>query len=128
MDRLFKPQRIAIVGASANEDAIGGKPITQLKSHGSKGAISPANPNRDSVQGIPCSPSVSALPEGIDLAIVAVAAPRVAAVITECGERGIPFAAVISSGFADAGGEGTVLQEQLLEAAAAANVRILGPN
>lgn len=128
MDRLFKPQRIAIVGASANEDAIGGKPIKQLKSHGFKGEIFPVNPNRDSVQGIPCSPSVSALPEGIDLAIVAVAAPRVAAVITECGERGIPFAAVISSGFADAGGEGAVLQEQLLQTAAAANVRILGPN
>ncbi|WP_081710275.1 acetate--CoA ligase family protein [Arthrobacter sp. 35W] len=128
MDRLFKPQRIAVVGASANEDAIGGKPIKQLKSHGFKGEIFPVNPNRDTIQGIPCSPSVSALPEGIDLAIIAVAAPRVAAVIAECGERGIPFAAVISSGFADAGGDGAVLQEQLLEVAAQANVSILGPN
>ncbi|MEV8143749.1 acetate--CoA ligase family protein [Specibacter sp. NPDC078709] len=128
MERLFKPQRIAIVGASSNEDAIGGKPIKQLRSHGFAGEIFPVNPNRDVVQGIPCTHTVTELPEGIDLAIIAVAAPRVAGVVAECGERGIPYALVLSSGFADAGPEGAILQEQLLEVASDANVRILGPN
>lgn len=128
MERLFNPRKIAVVGASANEDAIGGKPIKQLRSHGFGGEIFPVNPNRDVVQGLPCTPSVSALPDGIDLAIIAVAAPRVAGVITECGERNIPYALVLSSGFADAGSSGAALQDELLEAAVAAQVRIMGPN
>jgi len=128
MEQLFNPRGIAVVGASANPAAIGGKPISQLLSHGYTGEIIPVNPNRDEVQGLRCYPSIDEVPDGLDLAIVAVPAPVVPLVIEGCGRRGIPYALVLSSGFADAGGEGLSRQAELHRTAAEAGVRVVGPN
>jgi acyl-CoA synthetase (NDP forming) len=128
MKRFFQPAAIAVVGASANENAIGGKPIRQLRQHGYAGRIYPVNPNRDVVQDLRAYRSVLDLPDGVDLAIVAVAAPRVQEVIEQCGQRGIPYAVVLSSGFADAGHQGAERQAELVAAAREAGVSILGPN
>jgi len=128
MEQLFNPRAIAVVGASANPAAIGGKPIAQLISHGYTGDIYPVNPNRDEVQGLRCYPSIDEVPDGVDLVIIAVPAPVVPLVVEGCGRRGIPYAAVLSSGFADAGGDGVSRQEELHEVARRSGVRVLGPN
>lgn len=128
MKRLLAPRSIAVVGASANPTAIGGQPIRQLLRHGFTGEIYPVNPKREEVQGLRCYPSVVDLPEGIDMAIVAVAARHVNGIVELCGARGIPYVAVLSSGFADAGGEGVRLQEELVATARRHGVRLIGPN
>ncbi|MBK0419075.1 acetate--CoA ligase family protein [Leucobacter sp. CSA1] len=128
MEQLFNPRSIAVVGASANPAAIGGKPISQLVSHGYAGDIYPVNPNRDEVQGLRCYPSIDEAPDGIDLAIIAVPAAVVPGVVEACGRRGIPYALVLSSGFADAGGDGVRFQEELRQTAVASGVRVVGPN
>lgn len=128
MDRLFAPRSIAIVGASSNPLAIGGQPIRQLRNHGFTGQIYPVNPNRDVVQELKCYPSIADLPEVVDVAIIAVPAAGVAGVVEQCGKKGIPYAVVLSSGFADASDEGARLQDDLLAAARRSDVRLLGPN
>lgn len=128
MKRLFSPRNVAVVGASANPSAIGGQPIRQLLKHGFDGGIFPVNPNRESVQDLRCYPSVADLPDDVDVALIAVPAPNVIPVIEQCGSRKIPFAVVLSSGFADAGAEGARLQRALLECGRASGVRIVGPN
>jgi acyl-CoA synthetase (NDP forming) len=128
MQRLLSPSSIAVVGASTNPKAIGGQPIRQLFKHGYSGRVLPVNPKRDTVQDLECFPSVSSLPDGVDVVLIAVPAPHVEGVVRECGEKKIPYAVVLSSGFADAGGEGVELQESLVRTAHNYGVRILGPN
>ncbi|MDN3519806.1 acetate--CoA ligase family protein [Aquisalimonas lutea] len=128
MRRLLSPSSIAVVGASTNPKAIGGQPIRQLFNHGYSGRVLPVNPNRDTVQELECFPSVSELPGDVDVALIAVPAPNVEGVVEECGKKGIPYAVVLSSGFADAGGDGIELQERLVKTAQKYGVRILGPN
>jgi acyl-CoA synthetase (NDP forming) len=128
MERFFRPKKVAVVGASANPLAIGGQPIRQMQLHGFEGDIYPVNPNRDRVQELPCYPSVADLPSGVDVAIIAVPAANVIEVVEQCGRQQIPFAVVLSSGFADAGGEGVRLQEALVECANRNGVRVVGPN
>src|SRR5690349_11618218 len=107
--RFFAPKSVAVIGASANPLAIGGQPIRQLLRHGYKGNIYPVNPKRDRVQDLRCYASVADLPAGVDVALVAVAAPNVLELIEQCGKQHIPFAVVLSSGFADAGEDGARL-------------------
>ncbi|WP_181148266.1 MULTISPECIES: acetate--CoA ligase family protein [unclassified Arthrobacter] len=128
MKKFFDPQAIAVVGASANPAAIGGKPIQQLLAHGYGGKIYPVNPKREMVQDLRCFPSLGEVPGPVDLVIVAVAATRVAQVIAECGQLKIPYAVILSSGFADAGAAGQQAQEDLLVTARDHGVRLLGPN
>lgn len=128
LQRLFSPNRIAVVGASGNPTSIGGQPVRQLRQHGYTGDIYPVNPNRDTVQGFPCVPSVDALPADVDVAVVAVRAHLVEEVLQACGRKAIPFVVILSSGFADAGAEGERHQSRLVDQAKTLGVRILGPN
>lgn len=126
--RLFSPRSIAVVGASANPLAIGGQPIKYLRDKGFAGDIYPINPRRDEIAGLRCYPDLAALPQVPDLAVIAVAAAMVPDIVAEAGRLGVPFAIVFSSGFAETGAEGEALQRRLEEAAAAGDVRVIGPN
>lgn len=128
LQKLLSPKAVAVIGASTNPTAIGGQPIRQLLRHGFGGAIYPVNPNRDTVQGLPCYASLDAVPDGVDVAIIAVPARHVIEVLNQCGSRGIPFAVVLSAGFADAGGDGLTLQRDLVDTAQQQGMRLLGPN
>lgn len=128
MTHLLAPRSIAVVGASANPMAIGGQPIRQLIRHNFAGKIYPVNPNRDEVQGLQCFASVADLPLEIDVAIIALAAQHVIGTVEECARKGIPFAVILSSGFADAGEDGVRLQQRLLRTSKENGIRILGPN
>src|SRR5699024_2004970 len=79
-------------------------------------------------QGLPCWPSVTDLPHTPDLAVIALPAPAVAAAVADCGAKGIPAAVVYSSGFAEVGGHGELLQSELAALAEEHRIRILGPN
>src|SRR5262249_60369986 len=92
------------------------------------GTVFPINPARVNVLGIKSWPSVTAVPEKIDLAVVATPAQQVAGVIRECAEAGIRGAVIISSGFREIGLDGLKLEQEILEIARAARMRILGPN
>lgn len=128
MQKLFNPTGIAVVGASSNPAAIGGKPIVQLQNHDFQGNIYPVNPKRDEVLGLKCYPSLGDIDGAVDLVIIAVPAVAVPAVLEAAGAKGIEYAVVLSSGFADAGGDGLDRQAELAEVARRAGVRVVGPN
>ncbi|MFF4079407.1 acetate--CoA ligase family protein [Streptomyces sp. NPDC001777] len=128
LDRFFRPESVAVVGASDAE----GRPNTgitrQLIDWAERvGArLYPVHPTRDSVFGRPCSPSVAKLPERVDLAVLLVGDPL--PVIEELAQAEVRFAVAFASGFAETGEEGAAAQERLAEAVARSGLRLLGPN
>lgn len=102
--------------------------MVALRESGFGGAVYPVNPRGGEIEGLAVSPSVAALPEAPDLALVCRPAEVVPGVIAECGERGIGGAVVLAVGFGESGQEGRRLDEQLFAEARRFGVRILGPN
>lgn len=88
----------------------------------------PVNPRYDTILDLACFPSVAAVPDPVDLAIVFVPGPKVPEIIRQCAARGIRGAMIESSGFAEAGPEGQVLQQELVAIARETGIRLWGPN
>jgi acyl-CoA synthetase (NDP forming) len=128
LERLFHPQGIAVIGASASITRIGGQPIKALLGADYRGGIYPVNPKYPRMHGLPCYPSAAAIKARCDLAIIVVPASGVAAAVRDCADAGIPFAVVLSAGFRETGAEGRKLEAELKRAVAETGVRIIGPN
>ncbi|SAL80114.1 N-acetyltransferase GCN5 [Caballeronia arvi] len=128
IERLVNPRSIAIIGASNDARSISGQPMRFLMQHGYRGALFPVNPKYAEIDGVACSPSIAALPDTPDLALILVAAKRVPEMLRECGERGVPYAIVYSSGFAEAGEAGAALQQECTQIAKRFGMRVIGPN
>src|SRR5476651_1444649 len=124
--RFFSPRSIAIIGASQDLISISGQPLKHLVAHKYAGALYPVNPKYQEILGVKCYPSLAALPEAPDLALVLINAARVAEVLRECGKRGVPYAIVFSSGFSETGGKGVAMQAELAAIAAEYNIGIIG--
>ncbi|MFF1680164.1 acetate--CoA ligase family protein [Streptomyces sp. NPDC058256] len=128
LDRFFRPESVAVIGASDAE----GRPNTgitrQLIAWAERvGArLHPVHPTRQSVFGIPCLPSISDLPEQVDLAVLLVGDPL--PVIEKLAEAKVKFAVAFASGFAETGAEGALAQARLATAVAGSGLRLLGPN
>lgn len=128
IDALLQPKSIAILGASADFEKLNGRTLKALIDKGYEGAILPVNPKYPSIADIKCYPDVASLPDGVDLAVVAVAAKHVPGTIRELGRRKVGAAVVFSSGFSEIGGDGVGLERDLREAIRESGLRVLGPN
>ena len=128
LDRLLNPRSIAVVGASQDPNSLGARTLQTLIDNGYAGVLYPVHPRYTEVAGLTAYPSVREIPGGADIAVIAVAAPRVAAVVEDCGAAGIPYAVILTSGFGEVGGDGPRLQQELVEVAARSRVRMTGPN
>ena len=125
MHTFFHPGSIAVVGASQKN--LGYYIILNLLA-GFQGPIYPVNPNYTKIEDLTCYPSLEAIPQSVDLAIVLVRAALVPTVISACSSKGIGHVIIESAGFAETGGEGMALQEKCVAIAKKANIRIWGPN
>jgi acyl-CoA synthetase (NDP forming) len=128
LQQAFSPRRIAVVGATEDRNKVGGRPLHYLQRFGFLGDVYPINPKRSIVQGLAAFPSIAALPETPDVAIVAVGQESVAGVIDQCAARGIGAAIVMSSGFGETGREGIARQQALIAQARRQGIRLIGPN
>ncbi len=128
LDALFHPQTIAVVGASDDPNRIGGVPLALMIERGYSGRLIPVNPKYKTVQGLPVWPSLAAVGEPIDIAIVAVPAAGLAAALEDAIVAGVKALIVFSSGFAEVNPAGRDMQVQLARRAREAGVRLLGPN
>jgi acetyltransferase len=128
LDAIFAPRSVAVIGATERAGSVGRRVLWNLVSSPFGGAVFPVNPRVEHVLGIRAYPSIGAVPEAVDLAIVATPAPSVPGIVGECGAAGVRGAIVISAGFGEAGPEGAALERQLLDQARAHGVRIIGPN
>ena len=126
---LINPRSIALVGASDREGSIGCHTLDNLTKHSNfKGQLYLVNPGKTEIRGQRCWPSVAALPETPDVAVVVVPASGALGVIEECAQRGVRFAVVLSSGFGEAGEAGEQAQALMKEIAARSGLRLYGPN
>ncbi len=125
---LLNPRRIALVGASADPTRLTARAQVYLRKHGFDGELYPVNPRAETILGETSYPSIAAIPGPVDLAYLLLGTEHVEGVIADVAAKGIPVAAILADGFAEAGPEGQARQERLLATAKAAGVRILGPN
>jgi acetate---CoA ligase (ADP-forming) len=125
---LFRPQSIAIIGASTDATKLGTIPLIHMKTSGFKGALYPINPRAAMVQGIPAFPNIAAVPGPVDLAIIAVPEALVLDAMRDCAAKGVRAVVLFSSGFAEVGDAGKRVQEELKAIAGEGRMRLLGPN
>ncbi|ACA16028.1 CoA-binding domain protein [Methylobacterium sp. 4-46] len=126
MNRIMRPDTVAVIGASAEEGKIGNSVMKNLINGGYKGKIYPIHPKADTVLGLKAYRSVKDVPGPVDVAVFAIPAQFVAAALTECGEKGVAGAVLIPSGFAETGNEAG--QRELQEIGRRYNIRLMGPN
>ncbi len=128
LEPLFRPTRIAVIGASANPEKLSFQIFRNIREAGFPGEVIPVNPKGETILGTSSVKSTGDIPEGVDLAVVIIPAKLVPATILQLGERKVRAAVVISGGFAESGEEGAALQEELARNAARCGVRVVGPN
>ncbi len=128
LDSLFRPRSIAVIGTSRRPGTIGWQILDNLLTHGYGGVVYPVNPQAHAIHSIRAWPSVSEIPDEIDLAVVVVAAPKVLDVIDECGRKGVKGIVLISAGFREIGGEGVALEAELMTRIKRYGIRLVGPN
>ena len=128
LDPILRPASIAVVGASRRAGTIGQQIVANLVRHGFTGAVYPVNPSATSINAIHAWPSVGAIPQPVDVAVIAVPKEQVCEVAEECGACGVRGLTVISSGFREVGGEGVERERRLLAIARRHGMRMIGPN
>ena len=126
MNRIMKPDAVAVIGASAEDGKIGNSVMKNLINGGYQGRIYPVHPSATEILGHKAYKSVKDVPGTIDVAVFAIPAKFVAQALTEVGEKKIPGAVLIPSGFAETGNvEG---QKEIQAIGRKYNVRLMGPN
>lgn len=127
---MLSPESVLVIGASGATTALSGVVMHSLKRFGFPGRVLAVNPKYDSIQGFDCYASLDDIPgeEAIDLAIIALGRDKAPATLRHCGEMGVRSAVIISAGFAELGGRGAALQEELRQVADEFGLAVCGPN
>lgn len=128
LDRIFKPKSMAIIGASSKEDSVGHSIFQNAIENGFKGNVYPVNRKGKELLGKKVYPSVSKLPEKVDLAVIVIPAKYVPQTVKECGEAGVGGLLIISAGFKEAGDAGEIMVEEILATCRKYDMRLVGPN
>jgi len=128
LEAFFNPRSVAVIGASRSKEKLGHGVLANLIEYGYPGQIYPINPKADEILGLKCYPSVLDVPGPIDLAIVVIPAQFVAAVLEECGQKGVKGVVIISAGFREAGREGVKRERKIVDIAKRYKMRLVGPN
>ncbi len=124
LEALFAPQSVAVIGATEAAGSVGRAVLENLCAFA--GPVYPVNPKRDRIFGHRAYPSIAALPEAVDLAVIVTPAATVPAIVGECARAGVKSALIISAGFKECGPEGAALERDILAQRGA--MRIVGPN
>src|SRR6266404_6894479 len=124
LNAMFTPESVAVIGATEAPGSVGRALVENLKSY--HGLVFPVNLKRDTILGVPAFPKIGAVPDHIDLAIIATPAVTVPEVVQECAEAGVTGAMIVSAGFKECGHLGAKLEEAIV--ARRGQMRIVGPN
>ena len=128
LDGIFNPKSVAVIGASEKPGSVGRTLLWNLISNPFGGTVYPINPKRNSILGIKAYPSLDAISDPIDLAIIATPAPTVSEIVKSCTRKGVKGAIIISAGFKEIGEAGIALEQEIKAEAQAHQLRIIGPN
>src|SRR3954463_7129184 len=128
LESFFSPESIALIGASRDLEKIPGRLLSMLRKNEFPGRIYPINPNYAELDGLKCFSSISDVGQPIDLAIIIIPARAVLGALEQCAAVGVKNAVIISSGFAEEGGDSTAMQDAIVALAKRTGMRISGPN
>ena len=128
IERIIRPRSIAVIGAGRDPGNIGHAIVRNLVTGGFTGAVYPVNPNATAIDGVPAFSGVDSIPGVVDVGVIAVPAAHALDVVDACGRKGVGGLVVITSGFAEVGGDGTDLQRELTVRAHRHGMRVIGPN
>ena len=128
LDPVFTPRTVAVVGASRSRDSIGWAIVHNMVEAQFTGAIYPVNPQAAAIHSLKCYPSLAAIPDQIDLAVVTVPRALVQGVVEEAIALGVTAFVIITAGYGETGAEGRALEAKLRATIRAAGARMIGPN
>jgi len=128
LDGIFKPNSIAVIGASGKKGTIGHSILHNLIEYSFNGKVFPVNPNAKVIHSIKCYSTILDVPDAVDLAIIIIPSDFVAPTLEQCGEKGVVGVVVISSGFKEVGKEGAAKEAELTDIIRKYNMRMIGPN
>ncbi|WP_407167385.1 acetate--CoA ligase family protein [Bradyrhizobium sp. ORS 111] len=128
LDSFFAPKSIALIGASRDHEKIPGRLLAMLRKNGYPGKLYPINPNYDEIDGLTCFKSIAEIGAPVDLAVIVIPARAVLAALEQCAAVGVKNAVIISSGFAEEGGDSAAMQDAIAALARRTGMRISGPN
>jgi acetyltransferase len=128
LDSFFAPKSIALIGASRDQEKIPGRLLSMLRKNEYPGSIYPINPNYPDIDGLKCYRTIAEIGAPIDLAVIIIPARAVVGALEECAAVGVRNAVIISSGFAEEGGDSAAMQDKIVAIARRTGMRISGPN
>jgi acetyltransferase len=128
LEPILSPKSIAVVGASNRPGSLGLAVFRNLIDGGYQGILYPVNPKAKAVQGVKAYPSITDIPDDVDMCVLIIPSEQVEAIIEESANKGIRGCIVITAGFKEIGGHGVELEKRVRGAAKAHGVRMLGPN
>ena len=121
---MLAPKSVALIGASEKTGSVGRALLENLESF--RGRVFPINPSHPTLLGQKTFSTIRAVPEGVDLAVIATPAATVPDIVAECAAMGVKGAVIISAGFKESGPAGAELEKQILQRRG--KMRIIGPN
>ncbi len=128
LDAIFHPRSVAVIGATEKAGSVGRTILWNLLSSPFGGTVYPVNPTRPAILGVKAYPSIGAIGEPVDLAVIVTPAGTAPGLVEECGEAGVRGVIIISAGFKEVGEAGVELERQVLAAARRYGIRVVGPN
>jgi acyl-CoA synthetase (NDP forming) len=128
IEAMLTPRSVAVVGASTSGRGLGAATLRTLRKFGYSGEIVAINPKASELGGVPCYPSLRDVPHTVDLVLLFTSGEQIVASVAQAAEAGAGAAVVFASGFAEIGSQGRIREQEILQIARKANMRILGPN
>ncbi|MEZ4474271.1 MAG: acetate--CoA ligase family protein [bacterium] len=128
LDAILRPRSVAVIGAGRRDGSIGREILKNLVRFGFEGPVHPVHPDAGHVLSMRAWPSIEAVPDPVDLAVIAVPAAQVADVVRACAARGVRGLVVITAGFREVGPAGRALEAEVLAIVRSHGMRMVGPN
>jgi len=128
LENFFNPKSVAIVGASGQKGKVGYEILKNMIDAGYKGKIFPINPKSETIEGLKCYADLAAVGQTPDLVIIIVPAKIVPGIMQQCAQVGVKSVIIITAGFKEVGKAGRELENQIVQIARQAGIRIIGPN
>jgi len=128
LESFFNPKSVAIVGASRQKSKVGYEILANIMGAGYKGKIYPVNPQADTIEGLKCYPDLESIKQVPELVIIIVPAKIVPTIMQQCAKIRVKAVIIITAGFKEVGSEGKALEEQVIQTARQAGIRVIGPN
>ena len=128
LDAIFAPESIAVIGASNTPGKVGYDIFANITRGGFKGTVYPVNPKAKSILSVKTFPTITSIPDTVDLAIIILPPAACEQAVADCIAKGVKGIVIVSAGFKEVGGEGVEIENRIVAMCRAAGVRLVGPN